>query len=109
MSLNARIALERRLIQSSGNGGESHELAHLSIAGEGFPRAQARGGKVASPSVSRMQYSLPLLHMAEAASFLMLQFARGAGSNGIQVTTQCVISLEKTDGIGLFDQPDIPM
>ncbi|GAA5833085.1 hypothetical protein JCM3766R1_001386 [Sporobolomyces carnicolor] len=75
VSLNARIALERRLIQSSGNGGESHGLAQLSIAGEGFPRAQARGGKVASPS-----------------------FARGAGSNGIQVTTHRSIIADEALG-----------
>ncbi|GAA5967485.1 hypothetical protein JCM3765_004684 [Sporobolomyces pararoseus] len=65
VSLNARIALERRLIQShSGNGGESHGLAELSIAGQPF---QPRGGKSKSQNYARPN--------------------QGGGFNGIQVTT----------------------
>ncbi|GAA5874973.1 hypothetical protein JCM16303_004965 [Sporobolomyces ruberrimus] len=44
VSLNARIALERRLIQSNSAHGESHGLAELSPVGP-FP-ANARGGKI---------------------------------------------------------------
>ncbi|GAA5901551.1 DUF6534 domain-containing protein [Sporobolomyces salmoneus] len=65
VSLNARVALEKRMVKSH-SGNESHGLAEFSIAGGAFP-LQARGGKIASPISSRP--------------------ADGGRYNGIQVTT----------------------